>query len=77
MDWSEEPVQMMDGWQEGGKIPGSCWGAHEQEFHLRRPPPFKMEKLFRPPLFVCYVSDVEPSCSPSMSLPLSFSLSLF
>lgn len=27
MDWSEEPVQKMEGRREGRKIPGSRWGS--------------------------------------------------
>lgn len=88
MDSSEEPVQRMEGQREGSKE-DSWKPLGKQQFHLHRPPPLKMEELFR-------FSDVEPIClpgqnskdpyvhhafsrssSPSLSLFLSLSLCLF
>lgn len=73
-----------DSRREGG-ILGDAERAHRLEFHLCRPP-WKMEKLFRFPLFMCCVSDVEPICLPgqnckdpyvhTLSLPHSRCLSL-
>lgn len=55
-----------DGGKEG-RFLEAHGGAHEQQFHLHRPPPLKMEVLFRFSLVVCCVSDAEPICLPGQN----------